>query len=411
MKLITIVLFYCIFFIIFIIEINPCTTAIISSRASADGRPLLLKHRDSNSFQNRLMFYNDGKFEYIGLVNSSDTDGKEVWAGYNETGFAIMNSASYNLRRGDTTSLRDLEGVIMKLALQNCRTVYDFEILLDTLPKPLGVEANFGVIDASGGAAYYECDNFSFTKYDVNDPVQAPNGYLIRTNFSFSGEEDKGYGYIRYETAVELFEQALNEKNLTPKFILTNVSRSLKHSLLETDLLKAVSQNESMQKFHHFEDYIPRYISTSSIVIQGVKDNEDPKLTTMWTILGFPLTSIAIPVWIAGGNKLPYLLTANSTGNAAVCKASLKLKDECFPVKKGSGYKYLNLYALLNKEETGILQKLKPIEEEIFSESDKRLAVWRKSAIEKNKILEFYNWLEEYVSRSFKETFGNEILD
>jgi hypothetical protein len=357
------------------------------------------------------MFFKDGRFEYIGLINSSDVEGKEVWAGYNETGFAIMNSASYNLRRGDTTSLRDLEGVIMKLALQNCRTVYDFEVLLDTLPKPLGVEANFGVIDASGSAAYYECDNFSFTKFDANDPEQAPNGYLIRTNFSFSGEEDKGHGYIRYKTAEGLFEQARNEKNLSPKFILTEVSRSLKHSLIETDLKKFPLQNEFVQNYFHFEDYIPRYISTSSVVIHGVRENEDVRLTTMWTILGFPLTSIAIPVWIAGGEQLPYLITADSTGNALICKASLKLKEYCFPVNRGSGYKYINLSSLINMEETGILQKIIPVEDEIFLETYNRLDEWRKHTTAKDKILEFYKWLEEYVARSLKKKFGKEILD
>ena len=55
-------------------------------------------------------------------------------------------------------------------------------------------EANFGVIDAQGGAAYYETTNFSFTKIDANDPVVAPFGYLIRTNYSFTGTADDGYG-------------------------------------------------------------------------------------------------------------------------------------------------------------------------------------------------------------------------
>jgi hypothetical protein len=52
----------------------------------------------------------------------------------------------------------------MKIALRQCGTVEDFETLLHNLPKPLGVEANFGVIDAYEGAALYETDNFTYLR-------------------------------------------------------------------------------------------------------------------------------------------------------------------------------------------------------------------------------------------------------
>ena len=97
----------------------------------------------------------------------------------------------------------------MKLALMTCATVSEFEELLKKLPKPLGVEANFGVIDAFGGAAYFETNNFYYTKFDVNDVKIAPKGYLIKTNFSFSGDTTKGFGFIGYETALESFESEL----------------------------------------------------------------------------------------------------------------------------------------------------------------------------------------------------------
>jgi hypothetical protein len=108
------------------------------------------------------MYFIDGTYPYIGLVNSNDSTGKEVWGGFNSTGFSIINSASYNIKKNDTTKLSDKEGVLMKAALKICATVADFEKLLGELPKPLGVEANFGVIDANGGAAYFETGNFSY---------------------------------------------------------------------------------------------------------------------------------------------------------------------------------------------------------------------------------------------------------
>ena len=75
--------------------------------------------------------------------------------GFNEAGFAIMNTASYNLNGNDGVKNMDREGELMRYALERCKSVDDFENLLKTLPKPLGVEANFGVIDAAGNGAYF----------------------------------------------------------------------------------------------------------------------------------------------------------------------------------------------------------------------------------------------------------------
>ena len=213
---------FIIFILIFLFSshLYPCTTAIVSGQFTVDGRPLLFKHRDTGFAQNKLMYFTDGKYEYIATVNSADSEGNEVWAGYNSSGFAIMNSEAYNLNMGDTTSLRDREGFLMKQALQECGSLEDFEKLLDRLPKPLGVRANFGVIDAFGGAAYYETGHFGWKKFDANDAGQAPFGFLIRTNFSFSGVPDQGYGYIRYQNAENLLYQASAEKNLDYRFIL-----------------------------------------------------------------------------------------------------------------------------------------------------------------------------------------------
>jgi len=79
-----------------------------------------------------------------------------------------MNSASYNVNIGDTSPLKDEEGVFMKLALQTCASLQDFEQLLETYPKPRGLAANFGVMDANGGIAFYEVDNWKWTKFDAN---------------------------------------------------------------------------------------------------------------------------------------------------------------------------------------------------------------------------------------------------
>ena len=85
--------------------------------------------------QNKLVYFFDGKYRFIGLVNSEDKENKEVWCGFNSAGFGIMNSASYNLKMNDTTKLSDLEGKIMKMALETCSSLEDFEKMLNESTK------------------------------------------------------------------------------------------------------------------------------------------------------------------------------------------------------------------------------------------------------------------------------------
>ena len=91
------IILICLLFLAVPEPLTACTTAIISGRFTPDGRPLLWKNRDTDDLDNKLMYFTDGRYDYIGLVNSKDTIGEEVWTGMNTSGFAIMNSASYNL--------------------------------------------------------------------------------------------------------------------------------------------------------------------------------------------------------------------------------------------------------------------------------------------------------------------------
>ncbi|HEX9251389.1 MAG TPA: hypothetical protein VF870_04060 [Ignavibacteriaceae bacterium] len=391
-------------FLISFSVVKPCTTAVVSGKATDDGRPLLLKNRDADVLQNKLVYFFDGRFKFIGLVNSTDKQNSEVWCGFNEAGFGIMNSASYNLKINDTTRLSDLEGRIMKMALGQCSTLADFEKLLNELPKPLGVEANFGVIDANGGAAYYETDNFKFIKYDVNDPEVAPNGYLIRTNFSFSGEDNKGYGYIRYKTAEEIFQKQYNHGKIDFEFLINEVPRCLVHSFTKTDLVKNLP-DESDNKYVFFRDYIPRHSTSAAIVVQGVKGNESPSLTTMWTILGFPLTSVVIPVWLLEDGAMLKVLQGDETGNAPFCDLALQLKDKVFSDQNDASENYLNLSALMNKENTGIRQELIPIEEQVILKGKNILNNFRKNGFKDSEAKDFYNWIDNNVYKEITSKF------
>ena len=386
-------------------SVMACTTAVISGKSTKDGRPILWKHRDSESYQNKMRLFNDGAFTYVGLINSDDSNGDQVWGGNNEFGFAIMNSASFNLREDKDSKFKDQEGVIMKKALQTCKTLQDFEKLLANLPKPMGLEANFGVIDAKGGAAYFETNDEGFVKFDANDNKVAPNGYIIRANYSFTGRENEGYGYIRYMNAEKEFFAAAGTNQLDPTFILKHPCRSLENFLTEEDVKSYQNLSESQNNFIVVKDCINRYISTSSFVIQGVKDKEDPKLTTMWTLLGFPLASVAVPTWSMKQVDLPETVRANSDKNAELCIKTLELKKKFFPVARGAGEDYMNTTAAYNKEGTGVVQQLEKTEDKILELSQKNLANWRKNGVSKSEMKAFYQEVDQLIKTNYKALF------
>ncbi|NDV97512.1 hypothetical protein D0T84_21840 [Dysgonomonas sp. 521] len=387
------------------LQISACTTAIISGKGTADGRPLLYKHRDTNALQNKLMTFTDGKYSYIGIVNSSDKDGKEVWGGYNSAGFAIMNSASYNLN--DTEAgIEEREGIIMKQALQQCATLADFEKLLESLPKPLYVNANFGVIDAQGGAAYYETGDYTFRKFDANDPAAAPMGYIVRTNFSFSGDRARDKGLSRYQAAEPLFYNASLSGSLSYRFLLQDVSRHLTHGLTGTNLYDIMPQDTVKPVFAAFRDYIPRYSTSSVIVVQGIKDKEPVSLTTMWTILGSPLTTMAVPVWLNADNIYPSVLFADKTGNAKICNWSLELKKRLFPITRGEGNDYINVAALITKDKKGILQKILSVEDRVLTNTEITLNKKRNNELGAPELKRTCEWIDDMVKDTYFHEFS-----
>ena len=391
-------------------ELWSCTTFLMSGKHTPDGRPLLFKNRDTGTLDNALAYFTDGKYDYIGIVDSKISWKREVWGGFNSAGFAIMNTAAYNNNTGDTTRLADREGEVMKMALATCATLADFEKMLTDMPKPIGVDANFGVIDAQGGAAYYETGNFGFKKIDANDPAIAPFGLLIRTNHSFTGNPDVGFGYIRYAAASEALNTALAQRELGPQYLFNNLSRNLNHSLTGINLRENLPASAADATFTYFEDYIPRPSTASVMLVVGAVKGEDPANAMMWTLAGFPLTTVAIPLWISAGKEMPAVVSMKENMHSPLCDAGMTLKSQLFPIKRGSGPKYMNVAMLLNRENTGILQKLAPVENEIFSKTARLVATMPpKGKQQKEMIIEHYKWLDGYIAQSYKELFGIEV--
>ena len=332
-----------------------CTSAIISGKKTASGRPILWKHRDTGCLDNRveLIKAHGDCYEFVALFDATDPADTAAWTGFNEKGFAIMNTASYNLNNDDVPeSNMDREGVVMKLALEHCTTVDDFEQLLLTLPKPMGVETNFGVIDAQGHGAYFETGNFSFKRYDLTD---APDGVLIRTNYSHSGREDEGMGYVRDGNAKYLLAPHIKAGDFEPWMFTEIFSRTFYHSLLDKDF------TNSGDEWIVDQDFIPRRISTASIAIEGVLPGESPILTTMWIALGYPPCAETFAARVDAAGGVPEMLKGSSDNHhSPQCDLVRSRHAEVFSIERGNGKQYLNLSKLYNKEGTGYCQQLVP---------------------------------------------------
>lgn len=337
-----------------------CSTVIVHGGTSEKGVPMLWKNRDTGHLDNKVIYVAEKPYSYIALVNHDEASGRWAYAGLNSEGFGIMNSVAYNLPK-DESEYQDLEGIIMADALRTCRSVDEFEqALKKNLGPALGSWANFGVIDAGGAAVIFEVHNRGFKRFNVNERADK---YLVNTNFSRSGKEGKGAGYLRFEQAEKMFKQIPAGK-ISAAYIFRHIARCLSHPLLEHPTLKELEQIPADPPLWIYNrDCIDRPSSASAVVMEGRKPGRKDSLATFWVILGEPVTSIALPLWVKAG-EVPELFYKGE--KSPLNQEAMRLKKMLYPYKEGSKKNYMRVTHLVNKEGTGFLPLLLKTEKEIF---------------------------------------------
>jgi len=337
-----------------------CTSAIVSADVNPSGRPILWKHRDTSTIDNKVEYVPAVKnaHAYVALFNAADKQLREAWMGMNDAGFAVMNTASYNIKDDKVPAKQmDKEGILMTKALQTCRTVDDFQALLDSYPRPMGVEANFGVIDALGNGAFFETNNHSYKRFNLSDE---PDGVLVRTNYSHSGRPDEGYGFVREANAECLLQPYIDEQSLSPEVLTEVVSRSFYHDLKKRDYTLAHEQWVVDQ------DFIPRFKSTATIAIEGCVpvasiDEVSPDIVEkqyiMWTGMGYPPVAEIRAVRCSADGVPAELRGSLPNGHSPLGDEAKHKRDIVFPITKGNGEKYLDITKLYNPEGTGFAQQ------------------------------------------------------
>ena len=383
-------------------ETTACTSVIVSGKATKDGRPIIFKNRDTGTLENRMLVLQGQRFRFVGLVNTADTLPENVWGGHNEAGFAIINTAAFNLNgdEGDT----DGDGILIRKALGLCASVEDFQTLLDTIAKPMNVNSNFGVLDAHGCCAYFETGHYKYVKFDVNDPTVAPDGYLMRTNFGTTGNHKLDQGVERFCAITDYMNEAVGEGKFDATRLITSIPRYFTHGLTKWNMHDFMPATADDVQFFPISDYITRYSTASAILVQGILPDEKPENTVSWTIIGSPMTAVAVPVVLLPSGKLPQML-GDDAGCARLNTLSLTLKNRIFSLQNGNTKAYIDLSKLMNRAQTGTVQLLQPVEQEIIKKGVQSLEKLRKkrnyAAIES-----YYQWVDDYLAEQYRQLFG-----
>jgi len=359
------------------LSLGECTIGVFGGTVTSDGRPLLWKNRDVSNANQRFIYVGSYlrddviTIPYTGNVYSSDST--RVYMGVNVEGFAIINSDSYNLN--DTLNEGIDDGTLMRIALETCSDLTDFEELLDST----GVSGrkncwNFGVLDASGSCALYECANFTYRKFvpDVNELSGC--GYIIRANFSLSGSGSQT-GLDRYKRAIDLTENRLSAgEPVEIQFVLQKVMRDLANPYdIPYPLPYFRSQAGGPEGYiYNYGCTISNSRTSSAAVIKGVLPGEDPLLSTLYAVIGSPDMSLAYPLW-PGAETVPiYLSRPDSPPMYEYCVAR---KDRLYDLP--NSIFFINSKGLQDEFGNGFYGYTLPLESWGVEMADQLMEGWR----------------------------------
>jgi hypothetical protein len=322
---------------------------------------MLWKNRDVSDENQEVRFCTGSRFRYVTNVYANDT--LNAWAGINQAGFAIMNSNSFNIMDRDK-GLAD-DGNVMSLALGTCATVGEFAALLDSL-NVIGREtpANYGVFDSTGAASLFEASNLFYNRYDCDKDTV---GFILRANYSVSGNPNRETGKNRYERAMQLALPARHGNMIDSRFVVRTLTRDIGRTFLDPYPLPFTGTYDTFPAgYLPVDSTLCRRTTRSAEVMVGTWPGEPAGRTMMWVLLGSPEVSLPVPVWVQGG-PLPEAL--DGADHALICDEAIRLRNwvRCDPVHPVTD----NTYRL-----SGLLEDFTPVENRLFGMVDSAEAAW-----------------------------------
>ncbi len=350
---------------------SACTTAVISGSSTANGRPLLWKNRDAENKRNQVVYDATGRYPFVGVVNSADPAGFEIWAGINSQGFAIMNSASYNLDKGDSMA----EGQLMRMALQSCATVEEFQALLAKTDGGRDVTANFGVIDARGGAAIFETGRKKYRALRRHRPARSPpTGSSCARTTATPGTPTPARASCGARRATSLLDDLAKTKALDAQTLLSGPARDVANVRIGSYPAKGLPVGA---RWAYTADSVCRFDTASVAVFEGVRPGEDPLLATLWVIVGQPITGTAVPLWVRAA-AVPAAL-APALDASPMTQALDAVRTLFYPETRGELKKFIRVEAFAVSG-SAVVPRLLQSEAENFRRARAALASWQTQA-------------------------------
>ncbi len=378
--------------------LTACTTAVISGRVTIDGRPILWKNRDfASAPRNEVILFRGRNYRGAAVVNAGSKN--SIWMGVNEAGLCVENSLSRDLGDGKKHQGPG-NGQFMRLVLETCATVEDVKQLLEkTNASGRQTMANMGVIDAQGGACMFEIGPAKFQMFDANDPQVAPRGYIVRSNFSTvaqnveptpdSDQAEQLASGDRYLRGCQLLDAYSTPLSIS--YLIQNVTRDLCDSDGFAHPGTATGFADKLPRKIRTDNTISRSSTVSAAVFHGVKPGEDPRLTTMWTILGDPKFSVAVPCW----PTMPEIADAlEGQRGAEIGEIARTLRDYSLLQDRGE-----ISTALL----PGIWDDVWPVEKQLITKTGDHLTTWRKQGVADSELHEWHCQATEQAYQAMQQ--------
>lgn len=358
---------------------DECTVGIIAGSVTEDGRPLLFKSRDVSNEEQEFVYDNSGSYAYISVTYAGVTD--QAWGGVNETGFAVMNANAWNF--SDLVPGPDDDGYIMRDALQSCATIEDFQVIMTVTDSGRTRPAIYGVIDANGDGALFEAASYEHFRFDLDDPIAAPNGYMIRANFGYEGGPNH-VGQHRHDRALVLMDSAYAGGFISQRYIFQVILRDLVNEDTDPYPLPFQGRERGMPYgVVHTHDSINRDITKSAYVVQGIQLGEDPLLSTLWAMAGEPIATIALPLWVHAGSAPPEF---DGPDYAPLNLKALQFRGYLYQRDLASDA--MDTWRLIDEHGEGLAPFLTLLEDQAASVGDSALNVWRTQGLPEPSVIE-----------------------
>ncbi len=345
------------------------TMAVVSGEVTRDHRPLLWKNRESDVRENEVAFFHGPRYDFIAIIDRNDT--ARVWMGLNTAGFAIVQTEALGLDSSATAR----NGQFIKQALGRCGRVDDLEGLLTAYAdSSRACCANFASLDAFGSAALFEVILRQLVRLTPSDSTLGAPGVLVRTDFVLTGPGGSRGGVWKYQRARELLQIRARSGEIDVPFVLQSVARDLASEEVDPYPLPFTGiVGGAPQGFVPTRTTLNSSRTVSCAVIQGVRPGEDPRLATLWVILGEPVSGIALPLWPASG-KIPEAYDGKDGSD--LNQTLLRNRGRFYPKK--SWPQHLDTSALLRGRRSW-LTFMTEFENDVYSTTASVLQKWRRS--------------------------------